>query len=1101
MRDRFQLPPSASLVLAALQVTVVAAAEVPWPAEALSAATNLTAVEGPGTNDFHVNMSSAFWNPQTRRLWVCRNGGTGGSKFWALREDGNGSFEIDYQNGLRGEWTNFGDLEAVTQAHYGEAAIYLLLEGEERIKEYSIATYGTAVLVNNWNTSPHLPLNGGSGAEGLCFVPDSFLAAQGFVDGSGNPYLSQNGMGGLMFVAHQNGGRLYAFDLNRSNGTFTFVGAYKTNYGESCELAFDRSDGRLYILHGADWNRIEVTTLGSTQVSGERKLNEILTYGRPAGSPSSWNLEGFAIMSNTDCNSDQRSVFLTIDDGGANSLLWYKQFPCTCGSGDDDGDGVLNCTDTCPGTAASQPVDTNGCSCSQNGQQAPAISTHPAPVTACVGSSAQFCVTATGTPPLSYQWRRNGVDISGATASCYSATLAGAYTCTVTNNCGSVLSNSASLSHNAVPSVTGHPSAATICNGQTNQFCVTATGSGTLTYQWQKDGANVSGASSSCYTASSAGSYRCVVTNSCGSATSNAAGLTVNDVPTVATQPVAATICSGQSNQFCVVASGVGPFTYQWQKNGVNIVGATSSCYSATVAGSYRCIILNACGSRASNSVALTVNTGVAVTSHPTSGSVCTGQTRQFCITATGGGTLTYQWQKDGADVAGATASCYDAGLAGSYRCVVSNGCSSATSNSATLTVNVAPAITSHPISGSVCSGNSLQFCVVATGATPLSYQWQKDNVNIGGATSSCYSTSTQGAYRCVVTNACGSATSNAALLTLQFSMTWYRDADNDGFGNPLDFQLGCSQPAGYVSNNLDCNDASAAYNPNAVDVCGQDRNCDGIAPSAALWYRDFDGDGFGNPLNLISSCTQPAGFVSNFLDCDDGQAAVNPNAVEVCDGIDNDCNGLIDELGDSDGDGVLDCLDACPGTLTGAAVDANGCSCQQLTPGDSDNDGIGDCVDLCPNTPAGNAVDNTGCACAQIVPIVDLDRDRVPDCADACPNTPLGSVVNESGCSCLQINPNADADSDGVPDCLDQCPGSLLGSTVNEFGCPFADSPVNPERVGPGTDSGVRSTDPLIGSGACGAGSSATATLGLVPLMAFGYRRRRPGRMVRKTR
>jgi hypothetical protein len=239
---------------------------------------------------------------------------------------------------------------------------------------------------------------------------------------------------------------------------------------------------------------------------------------------------------------------------------------------------------------------------------------------------------------------------------------------------------------------------------------------------------------------------------------------------------------------------------------------------------------------------------------------------------------------------------------------------------------------------------------------------------------------------------------------------------------------------------------------------------------------------------------------VSNLLDCDDSQASVNPNAVEVCDGIDNDCNGLIDELGDSDGDGVLDCLDACPGTLTGASVDANGCACQQLTPGDSDSDGIADCVDLCPNTPAGDPVNYAGCACAQIVPIVDTDRDRVADCADACPNTPLGSVVNESGCTCLQINPNADADQDGVPDCIDQCPGSLQGATVNEFGCPFADSPINPERVGPGTDSGVRPTDPLIGGGMCGAGSS-LSSLGIAPLLAMGYRRRRPGRMVRKTR
>ena len=218
-----RISPVACLLLASLHT---AAAEIPWPAESLSAATNLTHVEGPGVNDFHVNLSSAFWNPQTRRLWVCRNGGTGGSKFWALREDGAGGFEVDDQNGQRGEWSNFGDLEAITQADYGEAVVYLLIEGEERIREYSIADYGIAPLVNDWNTAPHLPTSGSAGAEGLCFVPDSFLASQGFVDAGGNPYTSRGGMGGVMLVAHQNGGRLYAFDLNRSDGSFAFVGSY-----------------------------------------------------------------------------------------------------------------------------------------------------------------------------------------------------------------------------------------------------------------------------------------------------------------------------------------------------------------------------------------------------------------------------------------------------------------------------------------------------------------------------------------------------------------------------------------------------------------------------------------------------------------------------------------------------------------------------------------------------------------------------------------------------------------------------------------------------------------------------------------------------------
>lgn len=322
-----------------------------------------------------------------------------------------------------------------------------------------------------------------------------------------------------------------------------------------------------------------------------------------------------------------------------------------------------------------------------------------------------------------------------------------------------------------LPSITQHPTptSTTICQGQTQQYCVTASGSG-LSYQWQKDGSNISGATSSCYTASQSGSYRCVVTNSCGSATSNSATLTVNTPPSITAHPTptATTICQGQTQQYCVTASGSG-LSYQWQKDGSNIPGATSSCYTASQSGSYRSVVSNICGSATSNSATLTVNTPPVITSHPTptSTTICQGQTQQYCITTSGSG-LSYQWQKDGSNISGATSSCYTASQTGSYRCVVTNSCGSVTSNSATLTVNTPPVITSHPTptSTSIYEDQTQQYCVTASGSG-LSYQWQKDGNNISGATSSCYAASQTGSYRCVLSNSCGSVTSNSAALTV----------------------------------------------------------------------------------------------------------------------------------------------------------------------------------------------------------------------------------------------------------------------------------------------------------------------------------------------
>lgn len=127
-----------------------------------------------------------------------------------------------------------------------------------------------------------------------------------------------------------------------------------------------------------------------------------------------------------------------------------------------------------------------------------------------------------------------------------------------------------------------------------------------------------------------------------------------------------------------------------------------------------------------------------------------------------------------------------------------------------------------------------------------------------------------------------------------------------------------------------------------------------------------------------------------------------------------------VDKLGcpiDTDGDGVADYLDKCPDTPKGVPVDTQGC------PLDSDGDGVADYLDNCPNTPKGVKVDAAGCP-------LDADGDGVPDASDKCPDTPAGVKVDASGCP-------LDSDHDGVLDYLDKCPGTPEGIPVDENGCP----------------------------------------------------------------
>ncbi|MBX2801656.1 MAG: putative metal-binding motif-containing protein [Myxococcales bacterium] len=129
-----------------------------------------------------------------------------------------------------------------------------------------------------------------------------------------------------------------------------------------------------------------------------------------------------------------------------------------------------------------------------------------------------------------------------------------------------------------------------------------------------------------------------------------------------------------------------------------------------------------------------------------------------------------------------------------------------------------------------------------------------------------------------------------------------YSDADNDGYGAPGTEKLLCEVRRGFATNDDDCNDFLAGVNPGAIEACdGIDNDCDSQADEGlreAIFYLDADNDGFGDPDPSVgvTACVAPPGYVESRQDCDDTNAGVNPDANEVCDGIDNNCNLFIDD-------------------------------------------------------------------------------------------------------------------------------------------------------------------------------------------------------------
>jgi uncharacterized repeat protein (TIGR01451 family) len=425
---------------------------------------------------------------------------------------------------------------------------------------------------------------------------------------------------------------------------------------------------------------------------------------------------------------------------------------------------------------------------------APSITTQPASTTVMEPAMASFSVVATGDAPLSYQWKKNGVNIGGATSASYAinptsmADNGAQFTVDVTNAVGSVTSAIATLTVTPAPvppSITTQPVSATVIAPANATFAVVATGDAPLAYQWRRNGVDIPGANGSSVVfgptelAHSGSTFDVVVTNGAGMATSTMATLTVNAAPvppSITTQPANATVTAPNAATFSVVATGDAPLAYQWRRNGVNIAGATSATYVKTP------------------------------TAYPTDN--------------------------------GST-----------YSVVVTNGAGSAISVSAVLTVNpapVAPSITSHPASVTVTMPAAATFSVTATGTAPLSYQWRRNGVNIDGATGSSYvlnptaAEDTGSTFDVVVSNTAGSVTSSAASLTVLTGVSSvvfeaHFEGGSDGFAY-ADDQFGTVQP-NYASGTIL---AGGGFSGDGASVLLGGINGSNTSNMSAGWNRSF---------------------------------------------------------------------------------------------------------------------------------------------------------------------------------------------------------------------------------------------------------------------
>ena len=279
-----------------------------------------------------------------------------------------------------------------------------------------------------------------------------------------------------------------------------------------------------------------------------------------------------------------------------------------------------------------------------------------------------------------------------------------------------------------------------------------------------------------------------------------------------------------------------------------------------------------------------------AVVYTPASTSACEGESVE--LSATIYPNVSSQWYKDGQSFGMPNAETVYATQSGVYHLEVTNAllqCSHVYEDIA-VQINPLPVVYAGE-DFTVCEGAYVEF--YASGA--LDYAWSN-------GVSDTYGTLVyeSGAISVIGTNAFGCSNSDTLVATVSPSATYFYDGDNDGFGDSNFGYTLCSQPTGFVTISGDCNDSNASVNPNTAEICnGLDDNCNGIADDGFVltnYYLDADSDGFGTMNNNINSCFQPTGYVSNSTDCNDNIAAINSNAPEICNWLDENCNGLVDD-------------------------------------------------------------------------------------------------------------------------------------------------------------------------------------------------------------
>jgi hypothetical protein len=440
---------------------------------------------------------------------------------------------------------------------------------------------------------------------------------------------------------------------------------------------------------------------------------------------------------------------------------------------------------TQPGSYTYVVTDSRGCSATSPAQ---ALTQNPVPTVSvsastdvlCTGSSTST-LTATpgsGTPAYAYQWKVGGSNAPGSsTSATYAAGAPGSYTVVVTDSKTCSVTSTATVISASTLAAQAIGGSGEFCAGSKTTLSANFTGGvQPYSYQWKVGGSNITGATSSTYDATAAGSYTVVITDSKGcSVTSAAKVVTQNPLPSANAGPGGTFTCTETYNLTGVTtgSGGTGTLSYQWSTNPGGVTFTPSATVANPVIGPFSANTTvqltvtdsKGCSAQSSSAVTFVPSTLTATVAASPSTVICAGQTITLTATASGGNPgYTYQWKRGATNVGTNSATLAGINIAGSYTVTITDtkGC---TFTPPAVNVTASNLATSTPAGNSeFCQGSNTTLTASVSGGTaPLSYQWQNGGTNIGGANGASYTATAAGSYSVIITDNSGCTVTSSA--------------------------------------------------------------------------------------------------------------------------------------------------------------------------------------------------------------------------------------------------------------------------------------------------------------------------------------------------